>query len=39
MNQVSRQNAATDVERDFFKVINNSKFGYDHRNNADNCFF
>ena len=39
MNQVSRQNAAADVERDFLKVINNSKFGYDHRNNAANAFF
>ena len=39
MNQVSSQNGATDVERDFFKLMNNSNFGYDCRNNADNCFF
>ena len=39
MNQVSCQNAATDVERDFFKLMNNSNFGYEGRNNADNCFF
>ena len=39
MNQVSRQNAATDVKRGFFKLMNNSNFGYDFRNSADNCFF
>ena len=39
MNQVSRQNAQTDVEKEFYKLVNNSNFGYDCRNNADNCFF
>ena len=39
MNQVLRQNAKTGVERDFFKLMNNSNFGYDRRNNIDNCFF
>ena len=39
MNQVSKQNAKTDVERDFYNVLNNSNFGYDCRDNADNCFF
>ena len=39
MNQVSRQNAKTDVEKDFFKLINNANFGYDCRNNADNYYF
>ena len=39
MNQVSRQNALTDVEKDFYKLMNSSNFGYDCRNNADNCFF
>ena len=39
MNQVSMQNAKTDVEQDFYKLLNNSNFGYDCRNNADNCFF
>ena len=39
MNQVSRQNAQTDVEKDFYKLMNNSNFGYDCRNNADNWFF
>ena len=37
MNQVSSQKGATDVERDFFKLMNNSNFGYDCRDNADNC--
>ena len=39
MNQVSRQNAQTDVEKDFYKLMNNSNFGYDCRNTADNCYF
>ena len=39
MNQVSRQNAQTDVEKELYKLVNNSNFGYDCRNNADNCFF
>ena len=39
MNQVSRQNAQTDVEKDFYKLMNNSNFGYDCRNNANNCCF
>ena len=38
MNQVSRQNAPTDVEKDFYKLMNNSNFSYNCRNNADNCF-
>ena len=25
------------VERDFFKLLNNSNFGIDCRNNIDNC--
>ena len=28
-NQVSRQNARADVEKDFYKLMNNSNFGYD----------
>ena len=39
MNQVSRENAKTDVEKDFFKLMNNASFGYDYRNNADNFYF
>ena len=39
MNQVPRQNAKTNVKKDFYKLMNNSNFGYDCWNNADNCFF
>ena len=39
MNQFTRQNAKTYVERDFYKLLNNSNFGYDCRKSADNCFF
>ena len=39
MNKVSRQNAKTDVEKDFFKLMNNANFVYDCCNNADNCYF
>ena len=39
MNKVSRQNAKTDVEKDFFKLMNNANIAYDCRNNADNCYF
>ena len=38
MNQVSRQNAKTDVQKDFFELMNNVNFGYDCRNNADNWY-
>ena len=37
MNQKSRQKATSSVERDFFKLFSNSKFGIDCRNNIDNC--
>ena len=37
MNQKSRQAAILPVERDFFKLLNNSNFGIDYRNNIDNC--
>ena len=37
MNQVGHQNAQTD--KDFYKLMNNANFGYDCRNNADNCYF
>ena len=37
MNQVFRQKAKTKVEKDFYKLINNSNFGNDCRNNIDNC--
>ena len=37
MNQKSRQKALISVERDLFKLLNNSDFGIDCRNNIDNC--
>ena len=39
MNQKSRQNAKNSVEKDFYKLMNNSNFGYDCKNNLDNCQF
>ena len=39
MNQVSRQNAKTDVGKDFLELMNKENFGYDCRKNADNCYF
>ena len=39
MNQKSRQNAKNSVEEGFYKLMNNSNFGYDCRNNLDNCKF
>ena len=39
MNQRSRQKAKTSVEKDFYKLMNNSNFGADCRKNIDNCNF
>ena len=39
MNQKSRQESKSGVEKDFFKLLNNSNLGYDCRNNIDNCNF
>ena len=39
MNQKSRQNAKNSIGKDFFKLMNNASFGYDCRNNLDNCQF
>ena len=38
-NQRERQNAKTDVEKDFYKLMNNANFGVDCRNNMNNCTF
>ena len=37
MNQKSRQKATSCVERDFLKLLYNSNFGIDCKNNIDNC--
>ena len=29
----------TNLEKDFYKLLNNANFGYDCRNNANICFF
>ena len=39
MNQKSRQKSNISVEKDFYKLMNNSNFGYDCRNNLENCKF
>ena len=39
MNQKSRQQSKHDIEKDFYKLMNNSNFGYDCRKNLDNCKF
>ena len=38
MNKKSRQTATISVEKGFYKLLNNSNFGIDCRNNIDNCF-
>ena len=37
MNQKTRQKATSSFERGFYKLLNNSNFGIDCRNNIDNC--
>ena len=39
MNQKSRQNAKNSIEKDFYKLMNNTNFGFDCRNNANNLKF
>ena len=39
MNHRAKQNAKNSIEKDFYKLMNNSNFGYDCRNNLDNCQF
>ena len=38
MNQKYRQTASSKVEKDFYKLLNNSNFGIDRRNNIDSCY-
>ena len=37
MNQICRQTASSKVEKYFYKLLNNSNYGIDCRNNIDNC--
>ena len=37
MNQNARKTAASKVEKDFYKLLNNSNFGNDCRNSIGNC--
>ena len=39
VNQKSRQESKNNVEKDFYKLMNNSNFGHDCRNNIGNCQF
>ena len=37
MNKNTRKTAKSSVEKDFYKLLNNSNFGNDCRNNIGNC--
>ena len=37
MNQNARKTAETKVEKDFYKLLNNSNFGNNRQNNLGNC--
>ena len=38
MNEKVRQTVISSVEKDFYKLLNNSNFGIDCRNNINNCY-
>ena len=38
MNQKARQTASSSVEKDFYKLLNNSNSDIDCTNNIDNCY-
>ena len=37
MNQNARKTAKTKVQKDFYKLLNNSNFGLDYQQNTNNC--
>ena len=37
INEKSRQNSKNNIEKDFYKLMNNSSFGYECQNNFNNC--
>ena len=39
INQKSRQQSKNNVEKDFYKLMDNPNFGFYCRNNLDNCKF
>ena len=39
MNQVSQQNTPKYLQKDFYKLINNSNFEFECWNNIDKCTF
>ena len=39
MNQTARQDSKNLIESNFCNLLNNANFGYDCRNNLDNCTF
>ena len=38
MNQKSRESVSSKVEKDFYKLLNNSNFGIDCQKNIGNCY-
>ena len=37
MNQNARKTPKTKVQKGFYKLLNNSNFGFDYQQNTDNC--